>query len=99
MERLNKLEPSQNKETRHQSFHEKLDAAKEKANLREFEVTITETLQKTIKVAAKDLNEAKQIVKDDWYDSEHILDSSHFTEVKFDAALVKREISGLGEER
>jgi len=72
---------------------DKLNVAKEKASLHEFEVTITETLQKKVTVTAKTQLEAEQTVQDDWYDSEHILDASHFTCVNFDAALVINELS------
>jgi len=42
------------------SLQDKLGAAKEKAALREFEVRITETLQKTVVVEACDRQEAKR---------------------------------------
>jgi len=75
------------------SLTDKLNAAKEKASLREFEVTITETLQKKVSVSAKNQLDAEQIIQDAWDDSEHILDASHFSGVKFDAALVNKELS------
>jgi len=81
------------------SLQDNLNTAKEKANLRDFEVTITETLQMKVVVSAKNREEAEEIVRDDWYDSEHILDSSHFTEVKFKAASVKLELAPQNTER
>ncbi len=53
--------------------------------IKKFEVTITETLKKTVEVEAKTQEEAKQIVTDDWYRGEHILDADDFSEVNFDA--------------
>ena len=73
------------------SMMEKLGAAKEKAALREFEVTITETLEKKVTVMAGDRLEAEQIVNDEWDDSVHILDDSHFIRAEFKAAPVKAE--------
>lgn len=53
--------------------------------MKKFEVTITETLKKTVEVEAETQEEAEQIVTDDWYKGEHILDADNFTEVVFDA--------------
>jgi hypothetical protein len=48
-----------------------------------YKVTIIETLKKTITVEAKSREEAEQIVSDNWYDSEYILDAEDFVEVEF----------------
>ena len=72
------------------SLSEKLDAAKQKASLRDFEVTITETLQRTVTVQAENRDDAEQIVSDQWHRSEHILDAEDFTGVEFLAALDNR---------
>lgn len=53
--------------------------------MKKFEVTITETLKKKVEVEAETEEDAKQIVTDDWYKGEHILDSDNFTEVDFEA--------------
>ena len=53
--------------------------------MKKFEVTITETLKKTVEVEAETQEEAEQIVTDDWYKGEHILDADNFSEVVFDA--------------
>ena len=84
----------------HKSFATKLEAAKEKAAMREFEVTITETLKMTVTVEAKNRDEAEQIVSDNWRNSDYILDADNFTGVEFDAAPVKRELAlgGKGKE-
>ncbi len=53
--------------------------------MKKFEVTITETLKKKVEVEAETQEEAEQIVTDDWYKGEHILDANNFTEVVFEA--------------
>jgi hypothetical protein len=75
------------------NLHDKLEAAKGKAALREFDVTITETLRMTVSVTAKNRDDAEQIVSDNWHNSDYILDADHFVGVEFEAASVKREHS------
>ena len=53
--------------------------------MKKFEVTITETLKKKVDIEAETQEEAEQIVTDDWYKGEHILDADNFSEVVFDA--------------
>ena len=53
--------------------------------MKKFEVTITETLKKTVEVEAETQEEAEQIVTDEWYKGDHILDADNFTEVIFEA--------------
>lgn len=53
--------------------------------MKQFEVTITETLKKTVEVEAETQEEAEQIVTDEWYKGDHILDADNFTEVVFEA--------------
>ena len=53
--------------------------------MKKFEVTITETLKKKVEVEAETQEEAEQIVTDDWYKGEHILDADNFSGVVFDA--------------
>lgn len=53
--------------------------------MKKFEVTITETLKKKVEVEVETEEEAKQIVTDDWYKGDHILDADNFTEVDFEA--------------
>ena len=77
---------------------DKLDVAKDKAAMREFEVTITETLQMKVTVMAKDQCEAEEMVEGRWNDSEFILDANHFQGAKFDAIPIKRELATRGEE-
>ena len=59
-----------------------------------YEVTITETLQKTVKVNASTSGEAEQIISDDWYNSEHILDAGDFKGVDFEARRVDKDGGG-----
>jgi hypothetical protein len=75
------------------SLKDKLESAKEKAALREFEVTVIETLKMTVSVEAKDRNEAEQIVSDNWRNSEYILDADNFVGVEFVAAPAKPELA------
>jgi len=81
------------------SLVKSLEAAKEKAALRDFEVTITETLKMTVTVAAKDQHEAEQIVSDNWRNSEYILDADNFIGVEFEAKRPERELSLSGKKR
>jgi len=66
------------------NLKEKLDAAKEKAALCEFEVRITETLERTIVVQARDRNEARDIVTEKYRKSDYVLDAGDFTDVKIE---------------
>jgi len=75
------------------SLKDKLEAAKERAALREFEVTITETLEKVVTVMAKNQCEAEEIVQDEWDNQVHILDADNYVGVKFDAAPAKPELT------
>ena len=87
----------------HKSLSGKLGAAKEKIaespSLKEFEVTITETLQKKITVTARDRHEAEELAQHAWDDAEHILDAGHFTGVSFEASPTGRALPGRGEGR
>lgn len=53
--------------------------------MKKFEVTITETLKKKVEVEAETQEEAEQIVTDEWYKGDHILDADNFTGVVFEA--------------
>jgi len=81
---------------RHMTLADKLVAAKEKAALRDFEVTITETLEKKVTIRARDRLEAEMIAQGEWDDSKHILDADNFTGVRFDAAPMKPELARGG---
>lgn len=51
--------------------------------MKEFEVTITETLEKKITVEALSKDEAEQAVRDMWNDEDIILDADDFIDVSF----------------
>jgi hypothetical protein len=73
------------------SLSNKLETAKDKASHMEFEVTIIETLEKTITVTAKNRDEAEQMVKDNWRAGDYILDAECFTGVEFTSAPIKTD--------
>lgn len=64
--------------------------------MKEFEVTITETLQKTVSIEAETKEEAKQLVEDMWKDGDIILDADDFADVEY-AADNDKEIIKLNE--
>ncbi len=51
--------------------------------MKEYDVTITETLEKTVTVEAGSKAEAEEMVRQQYYNSEYILDSENFTGVDF----------------
>ena len=51
--------------------------------MREFEVTVTETLEKKVTVEALSQDEAEQAVRDMWNESDIILDAEDFIDVSF----------------
>lgn len=51
--------------------------------MKEFEVTITETLEKKITVEALSKDEAEQVVRDMWNDADIVLDADDFIDVSF----------------
>ena len=59
--------------------------------MKEFDINITETLEKTVTVEAENREEAEEKVQQAYYNSEYILDSENFTGVKF-AVREEREI-------
>lgn len=60
--------------------------------MKEFDINITETLEKTVTVEAENREEAEKKVEQAYYNSEYILDSENFTGVKFNVGE-EREIS------
>ncbi|MGF7018755.1 hypothetical protein M2145_002530 [Lachnospiraceae bacterium PF1-21] len=54
-----------------------------KKDMATYKVTITETLEKEIEVKAESREEALQIARAGWAESNHVLDESNFTEVDF----------------
>lgn len=51
--------------------------------MKEYDIKITETLEKTVTVEAASREEAEEQVRQAYYDSEYILDSENFTGVEF----------------
>ena len=58
--------------------------------MKTYEVTITETLQKTVEVEANSKEEAEELVERKWNDSEYILDADSFVGVDFSARSNER---------
>lgn len=58
--------------------------------MKEYEVTITETLQKTVTIRAEDCAHAEEIVEAEWNKGTYILDAENFVGASFDAAERKR---------
>ena len=58
--------------------------------MKTYEVTITETLQKTVEVEAASREQAEELVEQKWNDSEYILDAEAFVGVDFDARTKER---------
>lgn len=66
--------------------------------MKEFDVTITETLRKTVSVEAASIEEAEQFVSDQWHSSEYILDADDFEGVTFSAGCSRSRRSRFEKE-
>lgn len=53
--------------------------------MKEFEVTITETLQKSLSVEASSKEEAERMVEDMWKSGDVVLDADHFVGAEFNS--------------
>lgn len=53
--------------------------------MKEYEITITETLSQTVTVEAENEQQAKRIVSERWKNGDYILDAEHFKGVEFSA--------------
>ena len=58
--------------------------------MKTYQVTITETLQKTVEVEANSKEKAEELVERKWNDSEYILDADSFVGVDFSARSNER---------
>ena len=58
--------------------------------MKTYEITITETLQKTVEVEANSREEAERRVEENWNNSEYILDADSFVGVDFSARSNER---------
>ena len=56
-----------------------------------YDVTIRETLEVKMKVAANSREEAEQFARDQWKRGEVVLDANHFTGVEFHAKRYSRD--------
>lgn len=59
--------------------------------MKEFEIEITETLQKTVKIRAESRKEAEAIAQEKWNRCEIVLDSENFIEADF-STISEKEI-------
>ena len=64
---------------------EKAKPYKNENTMRDYFVTITETLKMKLNVEAESMEEAIEKVKDGWRSGEYILDADHFEDVDFEA--------------
>lgn len=51
--------------------------------MKEYDITIAETLKKTVTVEAESIEEAQEIVENRWRDGEYVLDAESFSEVDY----------------
>ncbi|MCD7845540.1 MAG: DUF3846 domain-containing protein [Oscillospiraceae bacterium] len=51
--------------------------------MKEYDITITETLEKAVSVTANSQEEAEEQVRQGYYNSEYVLDADNFTQVDF----------------
>lgn len=58
--------------------------------MKTYQVTITETLQKTVEIEANSREEAERLIEQKWNDSEYILDADSFVGVDFSARTNER---------
>lgn len=56
--------------------------------MKRYQISITETLKRTVEVTAKNQEGAEQIVADGWKHGEYILDAEDFTDVGFKTVLI-----------
>ena len=59
--------------------------------MKEYDVTITETLEMTVTVEAESREEARQKVADNWKNGEYILDAESFKDVDFTPTRQSRD--------
>lgn len=53
--------------------------------MKQYDVTITETLQMTVPIQAENLAQAEEIAEKNWNNSEYILSADHFVGADFKA--------------
>ncbi len=70
---------------------EKRKQRKEQREMKNYDVTITETLKMTVSIEANSLTEAEQKAEDNWNASQYILDAENFVGASFHAEECVRE--------
>ncbi len=63
-----------------------------------FDVTITETLKMAVQVEASSLEEAIQLVTDNYHNQDYILDADNFIGVDFEAKEIKEQTKDIDRE-
>lgn len=66
--------------------------------MKSYDVEIKEILCMTVEVEADSSEQAEEIVRDKWSDSEYILDSDHFKEVAFETKPLQKSKDDVCEE-
>ena len=59
--------------------------------MKNYKVTITETLQKEVVIKANSLAEAEELAEEKWNNSEFILDANHFVGAAFHAEQPQKQ--------
>ena len=62
--------------------------------MKEYDVTITETLRSSVTVRADSRDEAERIVRDGWADGKYVLNDEHFADVGFDVSDGREAVIG-----
>jgi hypothetical protein len=58
--------------------------------MKTYSVIITETLQKAVEIEAGSREQAEEMVSEQWYKGEHVLDSDHFKTVSYEAKALQK---------
>ena len=66
--------------------------------MKEFDIKIKETLEKTVTVQAENRQDAEEMVRQAYFDGEHILDADNFSEVDF-SVDAEREVQLENQEK
>lgn len=66
--------------------------------MKEFDIKIKETLEKTVTVEAENRQDAEEMVRQAYFDGEHILDADNFSEVDF-SVDAEREVQLENQEK
>jgi len=61
---------------------------KEEEKMKKYEVTIYETLSRSVEIEAKDVDEAREKVRNMYIDEEIVLDSSDYVDTEFEVETI-----------